>query len=42
MAEISAIAKATQQGVEGAVATATQLAALSDELRTSVSRFKVA
>lgn len=42
MEGISAIAKATQLGVEGAVATAAQLASLSDELRVSVSRFKVA
>jgi twitching motility protein PilJ len=42
MEQISAIAKATQQGVEGTTATVAQLATLSDELRRSVERFKVA
>jgi twitching motility protein PilJ len=42
MEQISAIAKSTQQGIEGASATVTQLAALSDQLRSSMGKFKVA
>jgi len=42
MEQISSIAHATQVGVEGTTATAAQLFQLSEELRRSVSRFKVA
>jgi twitching motility protein PilJ len=42
MEQISAIAKATQEGVEGTSATVTQLATLSNALRSSMGKFKVA
>jgi methyl-accepting chemotaxis protein len=42
MEQISAIAKATQASVEGTTATVTRLATLSNELRSSVGKFKVA
>jgi methyl-accepting chemotaxis protein len=42
MEQISMIAKATAAGVEGTTANVIQLSALSDELKNSVSRFKVA
>ncbi len=42
MESISQIAKATAAGVQGTTANVLQLSALSDELKNSVSRFKVA
>jgi twitching motility protein PilJ len=42
MEQISAIAQSTQVRVEGTVATVAQLSTLSEQLRTSVNRFKVA
>jgi twitching motility protein PilJ len=42
MEQISLIAKATQLGVEGTSTTIAQLAALSEELRANVAKFKVA
>lgn len=42
MEQISAIAKATRLNVDGTAATVQQLAQLSDELKSSVARFKVA
>jgi methyl-accepting chemotaxis protein len=42
MGQISSIALATRKGVEGTSATAARLSELSDELRRSISRFKVA
>lgn len=42
MEQISQIAKATAAGVEGTTANVLQLSQLSDELKSSVSRFKVA
>jgi methyl-accepting chemotaxis protein len=42
MEQISAIARSTQQGVEGTTATVEQLATLSEQLRASMSKFKVA
>jgi len=42
MDEISAIARSTQDGAEATVATVMQLRELSNKLRTSIKRFKVA
>jgi twitching motility protein PilJ len=42
MEGISSIAQETQRGAEGTAATVAQLAALSEELKTGVSKFKVA
>jgi methyl-accepting chemotaxis protein len=41
MEQISSIAQQTRAGVEGTTATAAQLYTLSEELRRSISRFKV-
>ena len=42
MEQISAITKSTQDGVEGTRATVSQLANLSNQLRSSMGKFKVA
>ena len=42
MEEISTIARETQRGAEGTSITVAQLAVLSEELRSGISRFKVA